>query len=68
MNFLTNLNLNKNEIQNVVIQPLAVAPSNPKEGQIYYNSTDKFIYRYTFGGRLVLFISKVAPLVLLLLV
>lgn len=46
MNFLTNLNLNKNEIQNAVIQPLAVAPSNPKEGQIYYNSTDKFIYRY----------------------
>ena len=46
MNYLTNLNLNKNEIQNAVIQPLAVAPSNPKEGQIYYNSTDKFIYRY----------------------
>ena len=46
MDYLTNLNLNKNEIQNAVIQPLAVAPSNPKEGQIYYNSTDKFIYRY----------------------
>lgn len=46
MNFLTNLNLNRNEIQNAVIQPLAVAPSNPKEGQIYYNSSDKFIYRY----------------------
>lgn len=46
MNYLTNLNLNKNEIQNAVIQPLSVAPSNPKEGQIYYNSTDKFIYRY----------------------
>ena len=46
MNYLTNLNLNKNEIQNAVIQPLAVAPANPKEGQIYYNSTDKFIYRY----------------------
>ena len=46
MNYLTNLNLNQNEIQNAVIQPLAVAPSNPKEGQIYYNSTDKFIYRY----------------------
>ena len=44
MNYLTNLNLNQNEIQNAVIQPLAVAPSNPKEGQIYYNSTDKFIY------------------------
>lgn len=46
MNYLTNLNLNKNELQNAVIQPLSVAPSNPKEGQIYYNSTDKFIYRY----------------------
>lgn len=46
MNYLTNLNLNKNELQNAVVQPLAVAPSNPKEGQIYYNSTDKFIYRY----------------------
>lgn len=46
MNFLTNLNLNRNEIQNAVIQPLAVAPSNPKEGQIYYNNSDKFIYRY----------------------
>ena len=46
MNYLTNLNFNQNEIQNAVIQPLAVAPSNPKEGQIYYNSTDKFIYRY----------------------
>ena len=46
MNVLTSLNLNKNELQNAVIQPLAVAPSNPKEGQIYYNSSDKFIYRY----------------------
>lgn len=46
MNYLTNLNLNKNELQNAVIQPLSIAPSNPKEGQIYYNSSDKFIYRY----------------------
>lgn len=46
MNFLTNLNLNKNELQNAVIQPLAVAPSSPKAGQIYYNSGDKFIYRF----------------------
>lgn len=46
MNYLTNLNLNKNELQNAVIQPLAVAPSNPKPGQIYYNSGDKMLYQY----------------------
>lgn len=46
MNVLTSLNLNKNQLQNAVIQPLAAPPSNPIEGQIYYNSSDKFIYRY----------------------
>lgn len=46
MNVLTSLNLNKNQLQNAVIQPLAATPSNPVEGQIYYNSSDKFIYRY----------------------
>lgn len=46
MNLLVNLNLNKNQLQNAVIQPLATPPSNPVEGQIYYNSSDKFIYRY----------------------
>lgn len=46
MNLLVNLNLNKNQLQNAVIQPLAAPPSNPVEGQIYYNSSDKFIYRY----------------------
>lgn len=46
MNVLTSLNLNKNQLQNAVIQPLVTPPSNPIEGQIYYNSSDKFIYRY----------------------
>lgn len=46
MNVLTSLNLNKNQLQNAVVQPLATPPSNPVEGQIYYNSSDKFIYRY----------------------
>jgi hypothetical protein len=44
--YLANLNLSKNELQNAVIQPLATAPASPKEGQIYYNSSDKFIYRF----------------------
>ena len=46
MNILTNLNLNKNELQNAVIQSLATAPASPVAGQIYYNSTDALIYRY----------------------
>ena len=46
MNMLVNLNLNKNELQNAIIQPLATAPSNPKIGQIYYNSGDKILYVY----------------------
>ena len=36
--YLTNLDLNQNEIQNAVLHPLATAPANPVEGQIYYNS------------------------------
>lgn len=43
---LTNLNLSGNELQNAVIQPLAAAPSNPKLGQVYTNSTDHLLYIY----------------------
>ena len=42
--FLTNINLEKNEIQNVVIHKLATAPSNPFEGQVYYNTGDQRYY------------------------
>ena len=44
--YLNNIDLNKNQLQNAVIQPLGAAPSNPIEGQIYYNSTDDKLYVY----------------------
>lgn len=44
--FYTGIDLQQNELQNAVLQPLATAPSNPIEGQIYYNTTDGEIYSY----------------------
>ena len=36
--FLTGLNLNRNELQNARIQNLATDPNNGVEGQVYYNT------------------------------
>lgn len=38
-NFLVDLNLNQNEVQNGVIQNLASDPANPIKGQVYFNTT-----------------------------
>ena len=46
MLFLTNINLNKNELQNAVIQNLSTDPANPKSGLIYFNTTDKVLKQY----------------------
>ena len=49
--FLTNIDLNTNEIQNAVIQNLSSAPTTGnKEGRIYYDVTAKALYLYTNGS------------------
>lgn len=54
MQVMTNININNNEITNAVIsgiqmKPMTSAPTNPKEGEFYYNSTEGKAFQYVNG-------------------
>lgn len=49
MKFVSNLDLQKNELQNAKIQNLASDPDVGTEGQIYYNTTDH-VYKGYYGS------------------
>ncbi|MHC1707445.1 MAG: hypothetical protein AB9842_07975 [Bacteroidales bacterium] len=44
--FLVDIDLNKNQMLNMVLQNLASAPANPVDGQAYFNTTDHRAYFY----------------------
>lgn len=48
--FLTSIDLNQNELQYAVVHALATAPATGSTGQIYFNTSDNYLYQYYNGA------------------
>lgn len=46
MDYFNNINLNQNQLQKAVIHPLEREPASAKQGQMYFNTSDKKLYYY----------------------
>ena len=46
MLFLSDVDFDKNDLENAKIQNLNSAPSNPVTGQVYYNTTSNSLFCY----------------------
>lgn len=46
MLFLSDVDFDKNNLENAKIQNLSSAPSNPVTGQVYYNTTSNSLFCY----------------------
>ena len=44
--YLSNIDLANNQLQNAALHPTGTAPSNPVEGQIYFNNTSDKLFIY----------------------